>query len=230
MDIVKLTPRLKCVADCIEKCNLLADIGTDHAYIPLYAVQNGIAKKAVASDVVKGPLEIAENNIRENGLEDKISTALANGLESAKDADVIVIAGMGGKLICNILQDNLSIAKDTKCLVIQPMTCSYELRKFLHKSGFAITDERLAREEDKIYNVMIVKKGTEEYNDEFYYYIGKKLFENRDPLLSQYIRLRAKVIEKQFKGMALSDNEDLHRQAVELENLYYRFIKEADRL
>lgn len=228
MDTVKLTPRLQCVADCVKKCNLLADIGTDHAYIPIYTVQKGIASKAIASDVVKGPLKIAADNIKSHGLEDRITPALANGLDSAKDADVIIIAGMGGKLICTILDDNMDIAKNADYMVIQPMTCSYELRKYLHENGFMITDERLAKEEDKIYNIMVVKKGNEKFDDEFYYHIGKKLFENHDQLLSEYIRIRAKVIKKQFTGMKTSENSKLHQKARELEELYRRFIKEAD--
>lgn len=228
MDTIKLTPRLQCVASCINKCNLLADIGTDHAYIPIYAVQKGIATKAIASDVVKGPLKIAENNIKSHGLENKITTCLADGLDSAKNADVIVIAGMGGKLICNILKENFEVAQNADYMVIQPMTCSFELRSFLHKNNFKIVEEKLALEEDKIYNIMVVKNGSEKFEDEFYYHIGKKLFENRDPLLSAYIRMRAEVIKKQFMGMKSSENIELHKKAAQLEKIYLRFIEEAD--
>ncbi len=229
MDTIKLTPRLQCVADCIKKCDLLADIGTDHAYIPIYAIQNHLAKKAVAGDVVKGPLSIATENIVSHGLENKITPVLANGLDAAKEADVIVIAGMGGKLICEILENNLKIAKTANYMVIQPMTCSYELRSFLHENGFEIIDEKLTKEEDKIYSILVVKNGVEKYHDDFYYHIGKKLFEKRDKLLSQYIKLRAEVIKKQFKGMKSSKDPDLHQKAKELETLYNRFIKEAER-
>ncbi len=228
MNTIKLTPRLQCVADCIEKCNLLADIGTDHAYIPIYTVQSGIANNAIASDVVKGPLKIAADNIKSNHLERRITTVLADGLSSAKQSDVIVIAGMGGKLICTLLNDNIDIAKNAEYMVIQPMTCNFELRKFLHKNGFQITDERLAEEEDKIYNILVVKNGNDSFDDELFYHIGEKLFENHDPLLSKYIRMRAKVLKKQFEGMKSSENSELHKKAETLERLYCRFIKEAD--
>ncbi len=228
MDTVKLTPRLQCVADCIKKCRKLADIGTDHAYIPIYAIENGIADSAIACDVVKGPLKIATDNIKSHRLEEKIIPILADGLTAAEGADVTVIAGMGGKLICTILENSLSIAKSNDYLVIQPMTCSYELRKFLHKNGFVITEERLAKEEDKIYNIMIVKKGIEKYEDEFYYHIGKRLFENRNPMLSEYIKMRAEVIKKQIKGLKTSENPDLHSRAEKLEEVFRRFMQEAD--
>lgn len=226
MDMVKLTPRLQGVADCIKKCNLLADVGTDHAYIPIYAIQNNLANNAIAGDVVKGPLSIATENIVSHGLGEKITPVLANGLDAAKNANVIVIAGMGGKLICEIIGNNLKIAKSADYMILQPMTCSYELRSFLHENCFEITNEKLAKEEDKIYNIMVVKKGKEKYNDEFYYHIGKKLFENNDKLLSEYIKMRAEVLKKQFKGMKNSKDLDLHQKATELESLYKRFIKE----
>jgi len=228
MGNISLTPRLQCVADCLRNCNLLADIGTDHAYIPIYAVQNGIAKRAIASDVVKGPLKIATDNILANNLVDKITPCLANGLESASDADEIVIAGMGGKLICNILKEKYDIAQNADYLIIQPMTCSYELRKFLHTNNFKIVDEKLAKEEDKIYNIMVVTSGKEIYKDDFHYHIGKKLFENNDILLGDYIRLRAEVLKKQFRGMEKSENADIQQQSKELNKLYERFIKEAE--
>ncbi|MEE1042432.1 MAG: class I SAM-dependent methyltransferase [Clostridia bacterium] len=228
MEHINLTPRLQCVANCIEKCNILADIGTDHAYIPIYAIQKSIAQKAIASDVVEGPLKIATENIHSHELQDKIFPCLANGLESAGDADIIVIAGMGGKLICDIIKNNLAIAKKANMLILQPMTCSYELRKFLHENKFAITKECLAREEDKIYNVMVVKPGEEFYQDDFFYHIGIKLFENKDPLLAEYIRLRAKVIKKQLLGVSKSNKDEIKNKSVELKTLYERFVKEAD--
>ena len=228
MEHINLTPRLQCVANCIEKCNVLADIGTDHAYIPIYTIQKGIAQKAIASDVVEGPLKIATDNICSHKLADKIQPCLANGLESAADADTIVIAGMGGKLICDILKDNIEIAKKAKRLIIQPMTCGYELRKFLHENNFSIIKECLAKEDEKIYNIMVVESGKEFYQDDFYYHIGIKLFENKDPLLAKYIRLRAKVIKKQLLGVNKSNNEEIKSKSVELKKLYERFIKEAD--
>lgn len=228
MNKIKLTPRLQCVADCVKNCKLLADIGTDHAYIPIYTVQNGLAEKAIASEVVKGPLGIASENIKLYNLEDKIIPVLANGLDSAKNADIIVIAGMGGKLICKILDDNIDIAKNADTLVLQPMTCSFELRKYLHANGFKITDEKLAKEEEKIYNIMVVEKGKESFLDEFHYHIGKKLFENRNRLLSEYIRMRANVLKKQFTGMKNSENNNLHQYAKSLEIMYQRFLTEAD--
>ena len=102
MNKIKLTPRLLCVAQMVSPCEIVADIGTDHAYIPMYLVQNGVAKKAVASDVVDGPVAIARANVEEYGLDGYVTVAKAYGLKSAEGADIAVIAGMGGSEILSI--------------------------------------------------------------------------------------------------------------------------------
>ena len=122
----------------------------------------------------------------------------------------------------------IEIAKKADYMVIQPMTCCYELRKFLHENGFSIPEERLAREDDKIYNIMVVQKGNEKFDDDFYYHIGKKLFENNDPLLLEHIKMRAEVIHKQIKGLKKATDPKLHLKAKKLEETLHRFIQEAD--
>ena len=230
MNKIKLTPRLLCVAQMVSPCEIVADIGTDHAYIPMYLVQNGVAKKAVASDVVDGPVAIARANVAEYGLDGYVTVAKAYGLKSAEGADIAVIAGMGGKLICDILAEDIEIARNIGTLVLQPMTCQYELRKFLHENGFAITAERLAKEEDKIYNVMTVSVGDQSFDDDFYYHIGKHLFESGDHLLAEYIHKKSEVLKKRIKGMKKSQNPDITAERESLEKLCERLEKEASGL
>ena len=103
MAMVNLSPRLLAVARLVPKCSVVADIGTDHAYVPIYLVENGIADFVIASDVVEGPAMRAIENIKRHNLSDKIDVRIGNGLEKVKQADVIIIAGMGGKLICDII-------------------------------------------------------------------------------------------------------------------------------
>lgn len=227
MNTVKLTPRLQCVADTVKPCRFIADIGTDHAYIPVYLVQNGIADKAVASDVVDGPVKIARANIAQFCLTDKISVVRAYGLKSAIGADTAVIAGMGGKLICDILSADMDIAESIGNFVLQPMTCQYELRKFLHCSGFKITEERLAKEDNKIYNIIAVSRGRQEFDDEFYYYTGKYIFDNNDKLLAEYLHKRANVLKRRINGMKMSHNAETAQECKKTEKLYRRLLKEA---
>ena len=227
MSKIKLTPRLQSVADMVKPCRLVADIGTDHAYIPMYLVENGVAEKAIASDIVDGPVKIAKENIAEQGLSSLIAVTKAYGLKAVADADVAVIAGMGGKLICDILKEDMAIAKKFESMVLQPMTCQDDLRKFLHKNGFAIVEEDLAKEDDKIYNILLVEKGEQFFEDEFYYYTGKLVFDNQDELLTEYLHKKAEVIKKRILGMKKSQNAEVSAECEKLEALYDRLMKEA---
>lgn len=227
MSKIKLTPRLQSVADMVKPCGLVADIGTDHAYVPMYLVENGVAQNAIASDVVDGPVKIAKENIAEQGLTSKIAVTKAYGLKAVADADVAVIAGMGGKLICDILKEDMEVAKSFDSIVLQPMTCQDDLRKFLHQNGFAIVEERLAKEDDKIYNILLVEKGQQFFEDEFYYYAGKLVFDNQDKLLGEYLHKKAEVIKKRIIGMKKSKNVEVSAECRYLETLYDRLIKEA---
>lgn len=227
MNEIKLTPRLLSVANMVPDTKLLADVGTDHAYIPIYLVKNGIAENAVASDVVRGPVEIAQNNVKSYSLDHKIQVKMAYGLKAAEGADTIVIAGMGGKLISEIIHEDINIAKSAKRLVLQPMTCEYDLRKFLHKNGFSIEKETIAEEDDKIYIVMTVLLGLQRFEDEFHYYIGKDLFDKKHPLLPKYLRKKANVIKKRINGMEKSSNPSVLKECETLKKLYDRIIKEV---
>ena len=159
--IPKLTPRLALIASLVQDGATVADIGTDHAYIPIYLVNSGIAKHAVASDKSIGPLKIAEENIKLYGCEDKILVLQSDGLAAyaAGAVDTIIIAGMGGLLIAEILEGNKYVAKSAKRLILQPMTAGTELREYLVANGYIITDEKVAREKNKFYYCLCVENG-----------------------------------------------------------------------
>ena len=157
-----ITPRLKCI---IKNTNgkRIADIGTDHAYIPIYLIENNLSDYVIASDIRKGPAEIAVSNISEHNLSDKIEVRIGGGLSVLKEneTDTIIIAGMGGQLISEIIDGNIQLAK--KCrLVLQPMNAQYELRKYLIKNGFTITNEDIAIEGFKVYNILNAENGCQQ--------------------------------------------------------------------
>lgn len=195
---MKLSPRLQMIADFVEKGSIVADIGTDHAYIPVYLVKNGIASKAIAADVNKGPLDSAKEYISKNKLNNMIETRLGDGLEVIQpgEVDTVIIAGMGGLLIRDILDNNKAITNSIKKLVLQPMVASQDLRRYLYSNGFKIEDEKLAREKDRFYEIFTVVHGYEEINNDVYYEIGKKLIENNDELLKDFLKKKINSIEK----------------------------------
>ena len=133
-DYLFLPDRLKAVAKHIPSCRMLSDIGTDHAYIPIYAIKNNISQTAAACDIVDGPLKIAAQNIASYNMTDKISVIKSDGLNNAPESDVFVIAGMGGEVIKEIIKHPNAKTK----LVLQPMKDTDILYQALCESGFSI--------------------------------------------------------------------------------------------
>lgn len=155
-----LTPRLKAVAGLVTG-RTLSDIGTDHAYIPIELIRNARADWAIACDINPGPLASARANIQKYAVADRVQLRLGAGLcplESG-ETDTVVIAGMGGKLIADILSADFDKAKSFAELVLQPMNAQAELRKYLASSGFEIVKEELCEEGFKVYNIISVRPG-----------------------------------------------------------------------
>jgi tRNA (adenine22-N1)-methyltransferase len=216
-----LTPRLHAVASFVPPCDILADIGTDHAYIPIYLAQKGIIKRCIATDIAPGPAGIARANVAGSGLDDIITVVTGNGLEVVEYADVIVIAGMGGKQICDIL--SCETARKARLLVLQPMTAVDEVRRFLHKKSFTICDECIAKENNKLYNIITARNGAMEIEDDIYYYIGKKLIEKKDPLLGCYIERKVRSFEAAIKSLEKSSSNQSKKEEFML--LKKRFLE-----
>lgn len=154
--MLKLKPRLKMAADMVRSGSRLADVGTDHAYLPAALILDGIVQSAVASDLRKGPLENAEATVRTYGIADKVDLRLSDGLKFVMpdEADDIVIAGMGGILIAGILSAAPWVKDKSKRLILQPQSHSEDVRKFLFENGFGIIDETACFEDGKVYICM----------------------------------------------------------------------------
>ncbi len=199
-----LKGRLGLIAKKVPQCRLVSDIGTDHAYIPIYLVSEGRCEKALALDVKQGPIEAAARNIKANCLEGLIETRIGDGLEPVKagEEDVIIIAGMGGILIKDIINRAFDRASKANLLILQPMNAVEILREWLYKNGFEIIDEELEAEGSKLYNVMSVKwTGNIADEEEIFYYIGKRLVEKKDPLLERLLIKRIKQLDAAVKQM-----------------------------
>ena len=156
MSLPPLSNRLMSAVPYVREGAFVADIGTDHAYLPIYLCQIEKIRGAVAADIGKGPLAIAAANIRENGLGERIPTCLSDGLEHIlpyAPTDIIVF-GMGGELIVSILHAAPWV-KDAKVrLILQPMTKSEILRTYLYENGFDIIDECLTEDQGRIYQTL----------------------------------------------------------------------------
>lgn len=218
-----LKGRLKLIYDMIPACNILSDIGTDHALLPAYALLNRRCKKAIACDVRSGPLERATKTLKKFKLEEFMELRLGSGLEpvSEEEADVIVIAGMGGILINRLIQESIKKAQKANYLILQPMTNQELIRPFLWESGFEVVNERLVREGDKIYQVILVnytgnpRTNWEKLNE----VIGEKLIENNDSLLRDWLKDRIKKQKKIVLGMKTAKENTDNLQILQEEEL-----------
>lgn len=166
-NIINISERLKCVASLVSKGARVADIGTDHAYLPIYLVQNGISNKVYACDVRKEPLRRAKLHIDEYGLSDKITTKLCDGLKGINkgDVDTVTICGMGGKLMKNILKAGIDKLGDNTQLVLSAQSELRDFRKYLLETGIDIKSEHMLLEDGKYYFIFDCVYNTQ---DEYY--------------------------------------------------------------
>jgi tRNA (adenine22-N1)-methyltransferase len=153
---MQLDSRLSAVAGLVRKNKTFADIGTDHAYRPVYLVENHIINNAIAADLRKGPLENAKETVVAHNLSDKISLRLSDGLDNFNENEVqeIAVAGMGGLLIAEFIERTEWLKNKDIHLILQPMTHAEELRKTLFDNGFIIDCEKVAVDGDKLYIII----------------------------------------------------------------------------
>ncbi len=157
--MMELSKRLQAVADLVTAHYKLADIGTDHAYIPIYLTQQKKITEAVALDVNEGPLQRAEEHIRENGLEAEIETRLSNGFQALQPGEVqsAVIAGMGGGLVIRILTEGEEVVRKLEECILQPQSEIEKVQAFLLEKGYEFTEEDMVCEDGKYYPMMKVR-------------------------------------------------------------------------
>lgn len=195
---MQLSHRLETIAAFVTPGNRLADIGTDHGYIPIYLVEKDRIPSAIAMDINKGPLLRAENNIRKSHLKDKITTRLSDGLSELNtgEADTILIAGLGGPLMRRILSDDTELIHSVKELVLSPHSEAELIRQFLFENNFNIENETMLKDDGKFYIVIKAKKGHLDYNKSIHYKYGKKLLEEKNEILYEFLNHKRKKINK----------------------------------
>lgn len=188
--MAELSKRLQAVADLVTPGMRLADVGTDHAYIPIYLTQNGLVPSAIAMDINKGPLERADTHILEHGMDGKIVTRLSDGLVNLKmeEADTMIAAGMGGGLVIHILNEDPAKTRSLKELILQPQSELAKVRRYLEEHRFRIVAEDMVEEDGKYYPMMKLVHGEEApYSQEELYY-GRLLLKKKNPVLYQFLQ------------------------------------------
>jgi len=201
-----LTPRLAACAALVPAGARLADVGTDHGYLPVRLLLDGTIPSAVASDLRAGPLERAKETARRFGVEDRISFRLCDGLSAVgeDEADAVCIAGMGGETIANILSA-APWTKKGKLLLLQPMTGFPELRLWLSENGYRIRAEHIAREGKRLYTVMEAAEGEMGPLTPAELWAGRQ---SDDPLRGAWLDLVRSKAEKALAGQRASKCPD----------------------
>lgn len=214
---------------------VLADIGTDHAYLPVFLVREGKIPKAYASDLREGPISRAQANIRESGLEEKIKTILAPGLEGLDpgEAEQCVIAGMGGLNIIGILEKSEPVARAMKRIILQPQNHQEDLRAWLSENRYIIEKETVAREEGRYYQILSVRpsSGTEKMKlSRFDETLGKEDTVGKDRDYRDYLTYLSDALEKRKVSLKKSTSEASREKLAEAEALQREVLSRKDRI
>ena len=216
---INLDSRLAAVASFVTVGKVVADIGTDHAYLPVYLIVNNIAPFVIASDCANGPLEGSRRLLELLSLEKKIDLRFGDGLTVLEpyEAQVVCIAGMGGRTIGQILAASPQVASSVERFVLQPQRNTPALRRFLQDNGYKIVGEEMVFEKGFYYVILAVEKGKMKLNNQELEY-GPLLLKNGHPFLAPCLRLKLNDIEQILQRLSDKSGKEAAARARCLEN------------
>ena len=231
---IRLSKRLTALANMVTDGNRLADIGTDHGYIPIYLCQTGKIPSALAMDIGKGPLQQAQTHIAEHGLSEQIKTRLSDGMAALQsgEADTILIAGMGGGLVMKILSEGAEKLTGKEELILQPQSEIALVREFLRAHNFQILDEDMILEDGKYYPMMKVsqqeaaeqtKTLPQEVADAF----GPILLQKRHPVLKEWLERELRTTDSVIEQLSAQPDHERIRNRMQQVNRKKTLILEA---
>ena len=225
---MELTRRMQAVANLVSSGYKMADIGTDHAYIPIYLIEHKKIPLAVAMDVHEGPLKRAGEHILECGLSDNIETRLSDGFEQLApgEVDSAVIAGMGGALIIRILTKNWNVTVNLKECILQPQSEIAKVRTFLLQEGFLFIGEDMVLDEGKFYPMMKVQPPSGKIQNKDIWtktekQYGKYLLERQHPVLKQYLEREKELKSELLENLKKQDSARAVKRMDELKQELY---------
>lgn len=197
---ILLSKRMQMVADMVTKGNVTADIGCDHGFVSIYLMEQGICPHVIAMDVNEGPLLRAKEHIAERGLESYIDIRLSDGIDKlqSKEAESIIIAGMGGKLVMKILSDHMDKVRELKEVILQPQSDLHLVRQFLEKNGLQIVQEDMVEDAGKFYPCMkavFLDEKKDGYTEVEQWY-GPLLLQQKHPVLYDYLLREKQTFEQ----------------------------------
>ena len=209
---MELSKRLQAVADLVSEGLVVADVGTDHGYIPIYLIETEKSSKAFAMDVNKGPLLRAKEHIAEHGLEACIETKLSDGVRALQkgECECVVVAGMGGALTIKIMEEGKDIFRSLKEFVLQPQSELQKVRAYLYQNAYSVVEENMVLDDGKFYPMFRVINGQSQEYDAIELCYGKLLLEQKNTVLKTFLEK-----EKAVKELILSNLEQSFGEHIE---------------
>ena len=231
---MELSDRLQAVAGLVTAGNVACDVGCDHGFVSIYLAERGISPRVIAMDVNRGPLQTARGHIGEYGLAELIETRLSDGVEAlaAGEADTLICAGMGGRLMLRILEEGREKVRLMKEMILQPQSELQEVRKYLRSRGHTVAEERMVLEAGKYYPVMRVLpsgrtegqtgRADEEKNEvrlriEDKY--GPVLLRKKDPVLQDFLQKQKRICRQILEGLQAGGSRQESRRKEILERM-----------
>ena len=220
--------RLEAIGKLVPQGCVLADIGTDHAYLPVWLLEQGKIASAIAGDIAEGPCLAAKNTVSMHGMKSKVEVRLGSGLKVLQvgEADCIAIAGMGASTMIEILKADMPLAVEAKRLVLQPMAGAASLRKWLIQNGWCIVAEDLVADGRHLYEIMVAERGESEAFSDAVLEIGPSLIEAKHPLLAQQFARQINNYKKLLANMGKSEQARASEKYIAWEKL----VKELEAL
>ena len=223
--MIKLSNRLKKIAELVDFGATVIDVGTDHGYVPNFLCEKKISRDIIATDISRNSLEKSIELTRERDNEKYIRNILANGIVK-ENRDNIIIAGLGGIQIAEIILNSIEISKSAKKLILQPMQKTNILRRELKNMGFEIIDEEIIFEDDRYFEIILARySGQIKKLEEVDFYFSKSLMEKKDKVYLDFLRERQRELEKILSNIN-NDSDRTKKRSGELKSLLIR-TKEA---
>lgn len=224
---MQLSKRLHAVASLVTPGNRVADVGCDHAYTSIYLAEKGISHRIIAMDVNQGPIDRAKENIVKYGYEDIIEIRKSDGLQKLKpgETDTILIAGMGGALTIQILQERLEVVNEVSELILQPQSEINKVRIMLIEAGFVIIEENMIMEDGKYYVMMkavpsevVTDQDAFSFEQEVHFYYGRLLLEQKHPVLRAFLNWELELCENILQTLVTEQTDNAKSRQREIED------------
>ena len=218
---MQIGSRLETIGSLVPYNSVLADIGTDHAYLPVWLLERGQIVRAIAGDIAAGPCQAARSTVAMHNLQAKVEVRMGSGLAVLQpaEADCITIAGMGASTMISILEADMAVAESTDILILQPMAGAASLRQWLCEHGWQLVDEELVEDAPHFYEIICAQRGKSAKYTLAQYAVGPVLISKRHPLLGQQFARQLELCEQLLANMGRSERARQSKKYQEVQDL-----------